>query len=134
MVETIDSDIKHINYRQWKKVELENKIKKMMIVEIELTRDDFVTLIKKDIEDFCGHVHRVKSQYQELKSNKKSLQNDEALLQMDFAENYSCRTVDEVQTAYWSLTSVTLHPVVIYFKKDGKLCHKSYVVISDTFF
>ncbi|XP_060579551.1 uncharacterized protein LOC132736439 [Ruditapes philippinarum] len=132
LVDTIDSDIKLIKYRQWKKVELENKMKKMMIVEIEVTREDFVTLIKKEIEDFCGHVHRVKCQYQELKANKESLQNDEAFIQMDFAENYTCRTADEVQTAYWSLTSVTLHPVVIYFKKDSRLCHKSYVVVSDT--
>ena len=50
---------------------------------------------------------------------------------MDFAENYSCRSLDEVQTAYWNQTAVTLHPVVVYFRTDEQLMHKSYVIVSD---
>ena len=51
---------------------------------------------------------------------------------MHFAENYTCRTVDEVQTAYWSLTLVTLHPTVVYFQEESTLKHRSLMVISNT--
>ena len=35
--------------------------------------------------------------------------------------------------AYWNQTSVTLHLIVIYYKKTGfeKLLHKSIIVVSD---
>ena len=48
---------------------------------------------------------------------------------MDFAEDYRCRSHEEIQSAY--CVQVTIHPVVAYFKKDDKLCHQSYVFISD---
>jgi hypothetical protein len=43
--------------------------------------------------------------------------------------------MEEVQSAYWNQSMVTLHPVVIYYKsiEDGKetLHHKSFTIISD---
>ena len=39
-------------------------------------------------------------------------------------------SMDEVQTAYWHQTGVTLHPTVIYYKQE-ELKHKSVVIISD---
>ena len=50
---------------------------------------------------------------------------------MDFAENFSCRSMDEIQTAYWNQTGVTLHPIVVYYMQNGNLKHKSLVMISD---
>jgi hypothetical protein len=51
---------------------------------------------------------------------------------MDFAENFICNSVDEVQSAYWNSTAVTIHPVVAYFKDDeGQLKHMNFVYISD---
>jgi hypothetical protein len=82
--------------------------------------------------EFCELVKKVRAQYHQLKTNKEKLQNDHVIVQMDFAENYSCRTVDEVQTAYWSLTPVTLHPTVVYFKEESTLRHKSLMVVSNT--
>ena len=55
------------------------------------------------------------------------------MCQMDFAENYSCSHAEEVQSAYFDKGSVTLNPVVIYFKDaDKNLKHTSRVYISDT--
>ena len=48
-------------------------------------------------------------------------------------ENYGCKCQEEVQSAYFNQTSVTLHPMVIYYRdSDNKLAHKSLTVISDT--
>jgi peptidyl-tRNA hydrolase len=81
--------------------------------------------------EFKGHVNRVYKQYEEIKRLKENLPTNHLLVQMDFAENYSCKSVEEIQTAYWNQTGVTLHPVVVYYKKNGETQHKSYVVVSD---
>ncbi|XP_076109458.1 uncharacterized protein LOC143078484 [Mytilus galloprovincialis] len=57
---------------------------------------------------------------------------DHILVQMDFAENFACSSADEVQSAYWNGTVVTLHPVVVYFKENSDtLKHKNFVYVSD---
>ena len=50
---------------------------------------------------------------------------------MDFSENYTCTSMDEVQSAYWCQSMVTIHPVVVYYKENEKLMHKSFAFISD---
>lgn len=74
---------------------------------------------------------RVREQYKALRELKEGLKKNEMILQMDFAENYSCRSLDEVQTAYWNQTSVTLHPVVVYYRRNEALLHRSFVIVSD---
>lgn len=57
---------------------------------------------------------------------------NEIVIHMDFAENYSCKTAAEIQSAYWNASQETLHPMVIYFRREkGSLEHKSYVAVSD---
>ena len=50
---------------------------------------------------------------------------------MDFAEKYECQTQEEIQSAYWDKTAITLHPAAVFFKENGSLEHKSIVCISD---
>ena len=51
---------------------------------------------------------------------------------MDFAENYLCQSLEEIQSAWWNGAMVTLHPVVAYYKDDGgEMQHKSFVFVSD---
>ena len=50
---------------------------------------------------------------------------------MDFAEDYKCQSQDEIQSAYWNTTQVTIHPAVVYYKDDDNLKHKSFVFVSD---
>ena len=40
-----------------------------------------------------------------------------ALIQMDFAENFTCLYQDEVASAHWKTNSVTLFTVMIWFRK-----------------
>lgn len=57
---------------------------------------------------------------------------DEVIIHMDFAENYLCKTVEEIQSACWNQTGVTFHPTVIYFRDGDKLLkHKILVIVSD---
>lgn len=75
------------------------------------------------------HVERACIKLRKLKDN---LPEHDIIIQMDFAENFTCRCLDEVQTVYWNQTSVTLNHVVIYYNDGNKLQHKSVVVVSDT--
>lgn len=50
---------------------------------------------------------------------------------MDFSENCNCQTMEEIQSAYWNVSMVTLHPTIIYFKDaNNSPCHKSLVFVS----
>ena len=55
------------------------------------------------------------------------------IAQMDFAENCSCLSLEEVQSAYWNQAEqVTLHPIVFYFgNEEEELSHKSSLTVSD---
>lgn len=51
---------------------------------------------------------------------------------MDFAETFTCTSAEEVQSAYWNSSAVTLHPVVTSYRaEDGTLTHDNYVFVSD---
>jgi len=118
----------NIKYDEWKRVPQDDGKKQMMIVTSEVTKIEFQNLLKQEILQFREHIERQCLEVRKLKDN---LPAGHVLLQMDFAENYLCQTV-EVQSAYWNQTMVTLHPAVSYCRsRDGTLLHMSYVCVSD---
>jgi hypothetical protein len=125
-----------IKYTQWKRKEVEHKgrmTKRMMIANLEMPKNEFIDLFTHDLSEFRKHTERVKTQYVQITALKEKMPRDHVLCQMDFAENYSCGHADEIQNAYFDKCSVTLHPVVVYFKDaEGKIGHTSYVYVSDT--
>lgn len=121
-------------YDEWKRVEGVDGRKRMKIVTVEVTREEFKTLLMKEVKEFAEHVARVRAQFEANQQLKKSLLLGECVVQMDFAQNYVCQNMDEIQSAYWTNASVTLHPVVIWWKDDqhpSQLKTKSYVFVSD---
>ena len=70
-------------------------------------------------------------QYDEVGKLKENLHEGHALIVMDFAENFVCENLDEVQSAYYSKPTISLHPSVLYYKEGENLKHKSYVFCSD---
>ena len=120
---------------QWKRVEVEERGKRkyvMRVVDAKMDRQAFLNHVEKQREEFAGHVDRIKTQYFQMRQLKEQLPDKEVIVQMDFAENYACRTSEEIQSAYFNKTCVALHPTVIYCKDNGELKHKSIVIISDT--
>ena len=121
-----------VKYSQWKRVEDADGKKKMKIVSFEVRKKEFATTLREDIQKFSEHVARVKTQYDQLKKLKDRLPENHAIVQMDFAENYTCQSNEEVQSAYWNASMVTLHPAVAYMQStDGKMEHNSRVFVSD---
>jgi len=135
-IETLKESLEEtVSTSQWTRVEVEEKGKKKSttrIVESKVPKEKFIEDFEKQMEDFKGHRSRVQTQYQQIRELKDKIARNEIIVQLDFAENYSCRSVEEVQSAYFNQTSVTLHPMVAYFKDENNtLQHQSYIVVSD---
>ena len=131
--EMLDTLPPAVPYKIWKRVSVMDKGKeyqKMKIVKESDDKTKFIQDFNKELEE---HTFRVRHQYQQLRNLKNNLPDNEAIMQMDFAENFTCRSLEEIQSAYWNQTSVTLHPVVVYYRDPGtsEVKHKSVVMVSD---
>ncbi len=125
-----------VKYETWKHVLVgpENeKKKKMRVVQLEVTKEEFKTIMMNDVADFRIHLDLISNQYKQIRSLKENLPHDHAAIQMDFAENYLCGAAAAVQSEFWNKAFVTLHPCVIYYREgqSGSLKHKSVVFVSD---
>ncbi|XP_052097320.1 glutamic acid-rich protein-like, partial [Mytilus californianus] len=49
------------------------------------------------------------------------------VLTMDFAENFSCFSQNEIQGAHWAKDSVTIHPVIARYQCKNQECNNSMV-------
>lgn len=118
-------DETEISYKQW----------------LNVDRGD-ISIVTKPISDFiteyCHQLtilkthHFINSQQQnfldELKTN---LKENECVVLMDFAQNYSHVVQNSIQSQFFNMRQSTLHPVVVYYKSNNTIVHKSYVFISD---
>lgn len=121
-----------IRYQEWRRKKMKDGKQKMRVVDIEVPKGEFKEMMKSTYRDFAEHIHKVIEQYKGVKQMKEKLPANHALIQMDFSENYCCQNMEEVQSAYWNSTAVTLHPTVIYKKNpNGTLEHRSIVFVSE---
>ncbi|VDI54169.1 Hypothetical predicted protein [Mytilus galloprovincialis] len=135
-----NTEASDVVFSQWKRVKVEEKGRTKMtmkVVDSTVDKSGFsqkwiYSSFRKQMNEFKDHVTRIQTQYAQMKELKINLPKNHCIVHMDFAENYQCKSVEEIQSAYWNQTSVTIHPVVVYYKVDeDELLHKSIVVISD---
>lgn len=62
------------------------------------------------------HIYNIRHQYTRLLELRKSLQADEAVIHIDFSENYVCKSNREIQSVHFggSHNQVTLHTGIVY--------------------
>ena len=99
-----------------------------VLVEVEMSTEDFKAEVKKEFTEFRGHVVRIKIQYEALRHIKANLKEGELLIQMDFAQSLNCTAREAVQNSYFQEPKVSLHPTVVYTNQQ----HYSYVFVSDS--
>lgn len=85
-----------------------------------------------ELPEVLKHDFLAKSQAAYLEKLKASLEQGEFIITMDFSENYSFYVQDAVQSQHWSNDQATLHVYVVYYKKNGFLCHKNFVLVSES--
>lgn len=100
---------------------------------IILTPAEYSEKFLDAIEELKLHHFVSKQQAKYLKELKTSLKDDEMILLLDFAENYSFLVQDAPQSYHWVNTQATIHPFVAYHRSEETrdLCVKSLAVISD---
>ena len=93
---------------------------------------EFIAKIVDDLYEVCPHHFIAKAQANHLKIAKENLSENELIISLDFAENYSFVVQNAVQGFHWENSQATLHPFVAYFRSpNGDLKHTSICVISD---
>ncbi|KAG1665912.1 ARL14 effector protein [Nymphon striatum] len=119
------TDDDQILYQQWQSTDRSN------LYTISSTIAEYVCCLTKAIDNLTSHSFIAKCQSQYLSQEKDNLGSDSCIALFDFAENYQYTVQDEVQSFHWNKSQCTIHPVVIYFKEEGKLNHQSLCCISD---
>lgn len=90
-----------IKYSTWKKVDIGESKRRMKVVEEIKSKEDFIEMFKDECISVQYHIILVRNQYKEIRNLKENLGRTEVVVQMDFAENYTCSNVSEIQSAYW---------------------------------
>ncbi|CAH3182899.1 unnamed protein product [Porites lobata] len=117
---------------QAKKGKSMKRVKKIQKVLKEGTVDDFLENLEVQLPSFLEHVLVKRQQARIFKEKIEHLTEEEAVVQVDFAENFSCKYQGEVQSAPWSQDQVILFTVAIWTKSgDKNSCCESHVIVSD---
>ena len=109
---------KEITFKQWKKVQDGEKYRHKEVQEVR-EKAVYITEFESELDQFEEHVGRVKHQYEELRKRRENIPKGDVVVWMDLAENYMCSSFEEVQSAYWNTSMVTLHTMVVYFRSEG---------------
>ena len=112
-------------FKQWVETDRAELITQVM------PNEEFLNSLVDKLALLKFHHFVSKAQAQYLKETKENLKENHCLVIGDFAENYTFTVQDEIQSFHWTNTQATLHPFVIYFKKEDKVCCKSICIISD---
>lgn len=130
------SNDQEIEYYEWGRDKKKVGQKEINITKKFKRRTQIRNLILK-LEDslpkFFSHTTNIINQYQIITELKKSLNDYETLVHMDFSENYSYKFAEEVQSLHFggSRGQVSLHTVVIYIKKGREIINYSLCTVSE---
>ncbi|MES9880157.1 MAG: hypothetical protein ABW185_04670 [Sedimenticola sp.] len=113
-----------IQYKQWLTTD------RTTLQTLSMPLQEFIDTIVEKTDKLTSHHYIAKHQAAYLSSLKENLGPDEAIIILDFAENYSFVVQDAAQGFHWDNSQATLHPFVAYFNKDGQT-HESMCVVSD---
>ncbi|CAH2094042.1 unnamed protein product [Euphydryas editha] len=129
------SNDQEIEYYEWGRDKKKVGQKEINITKKFKRTTQIRNLILKleDSPKFFSHTANIINQYQTKTELKKSLNDYETLVHMDFSENYSYRFAKEVQSLHFggSRGQVSLHTIVIYIKKRRKIINYSLCTVSE---
>ena len=118
----------------WERVTTEvnkKEIKRLTVTKKEMTRKKVVFLLSKLLHGFARHHFVANHQWKSYTLALDNLSSNTALCVLDFAENYTAAIQGVVQSAYYSRNSITLHPIVVHYKRGEDVIRDSVVFISD---
>jgi hypothetical protein len=114
-----------IHYKQWVHTD------RTSLVSLTVSTHEFIQLASDALDGLRQHHFIAKAQSSYLTKLKEDLSPDEAIVLLDFAENYSFIIQDAVQGHHWDNSQATLHPFVIYYISEDQLKCLNVCIISD---
>lgn len=113
---------KEIEWKKW--TDIEGRMK--TVVETG-SLSDLIHYIVEQLPSFLVHFFVKNMQHKYFQVSRDSIAETEAILQVDFAENYSAKVQDELQMLYWTHEQVTIFTGVAWVQSG----HHSFAIISD---
>ena len=106
-----------VKWQSWDMVMKENG-QRQEKVEHEGTMKDHVSILMKDLTTYSKHVFAYRWHFQQYKALLAKLpsQQQTAVVVCDFVENHLCRFQNEVHSARWGYSQVTVHPCVLFYQ------------------
>lgn len=121
--ETVDDEL--VAFKMWCKSETTGRlIRSNVTISKEEACKQFIDSLPK----FVLHHHTKVVQYAAYNQCKQMASENHPIIQIDFAENYTCSFQDEIQSAHWNQGQVTVFTCCVWFAPNVVT---SYVVISD---
>lgn len=120
-----------IRYKQWVRAD------KCLLMTVVSIPSELLDELVERLEKLKRHHYVSKLQSNYLRSLKATLAPTEAIVLMDFAENYNFIVQDASQSYHWNASQATIHPIVVYFRSDdhepgSNSCScVSYIVVTD---
>lgn len=138
-IETIVSEIPQGRKRflRWQKVDVPSNdtvVEKQRKQLITMEREEFIELFINDFIFLREHVRRMLTQFNQIRHLKSILPEMlHVTVQMDYSENWKIKYQDEISAAFYDKNTVTIHPMVVHYRNNGVLRHKSIVGVSGVY-
>ena len=116
----------NILWKEWKDVN-----GRFYVSEQQGTVHDCLQEIDKQFHSFKMHCYVKRMQSRHFEDLKIHTTNETAVLQVDFAENYTAVLQDEIQSAHWHQKQVTLFTAIAWVGDNSAKPTRSFVNISD---
>jgi len=68
----------------------------MLVAQTTLPKEGIIIKVPAELNCLCDHVYRMKAQYHALTEKQKKLPTGHVIVQMHFAENVACESVDKI--------------------------------------
>lgn len=132
----------YVEYSQWVSVSEQKINKKGLPMLVKITRKEEVSVgvnklvadLNKMLNQFKKHIFNIRHQYQMYRDLKHRLSENECMMHVDFAENYSCKYFKEIQSVHFGAShqQATLHNGLFYVNVNDNIDVVSFCTISDS--
>jgi len=113
-------DTRILSYFSWHPIQETGRqgmvFRRIMKKRIECSIVDLMNTFFSLLPQYVSHIGRQRHQYKVMLSLKENLTSNEALMHVDFSENFSCKYHKEIQSTHFGANrqQVTLHTGVLY--------------------
>lgn len=115
---------KEIKFQRWEKVDGFM----LKTTQDNETVENVMEMFCKNLSYFKLHKYLIKSQSEFLDWTRKNQEGNEAIIIIDYSQNYTAKSQDEIQSAYFAQRQISLFTAYAYVGKSSTF---PYIIVSD---